>query len=189
MHTTTATESRPSHSHRPVPWRRAAGVAAGVLAVGGLGALVHDVTESSGRPAVVTPAAPAATSSASADASAIWAELLQLDAAEDAATRAGLSPELRAAVDELDRQLAHSEAARRAYADTAGITEMCGALWAAPGTAGIAEMLGDSSAAPSPHSTPGIMEMCNAFWAAPLPDPTLGITEMNGAFWAPSPPA
>jgi hypothetical protein len=49
---TPTTPTQPSN-RRAVPWRRAAGVAAGVLAVAGIGALVHDVAASSPRSAVV----------------------------------------------------------------------------------------------------------------------------------------
>jgi hypothetical protein len=172
MDTTTTAAPRRPRSGRPVPWRRAAGTAAGVLAVGVLAGLVLDTDEASHRPAVVvTPAAASSSaSSEAADASSIWRSLLQLDAAQDAAARAALSPEVRAAVDELDRRLAASEAARQSHPDTIGITEMYGAFWAGPPFG----------------STIGIIEMCGAFWAGPPLGSTIGITEMYGAFWAAS---
>jgi hypothetical protein len=77
--------------------------------------------------------------------------LLQLDATDAVAGRAALAPDLRAAVDELDRKLADRELARRAQPDTLGITEMYGAFWASP----------------VPGATLGISEMYGAFWASP----------------------
>jgi hypothetical protein len=190
MHDSTVTTQRTPPTRRPVRGRRVAGAAAGVLAVGGLGALVHDIAEPRRRPAVVvTPAASAASAASSvasassgpAEASSVWSALQQLDAADAAAARAGLSPEVRAAVDELDRKLADAEAARRANPDTLGITEMYGAFWAAaPPDPNLAEMCGSFGAGPAPDPT--LVEMCGAYWAALG---TIGITEMYGAFWAP----
>jgi hypothetical protein len=151
-------------------------VAAGVLALGGVGALVHDVAQPGDRAAVVvTPLGPSSASGGLADAHSIWSELLQLDAAEDAAVRAGLSPDVRAAVDGLDRTLADREAPLQA-SPTIGVTEMYGAFWAAP---------------PPEPSTIGLTEMYGAFWAAhPEHDPAINwLTATYGAFWAAPPPA
>jgi hypothetical protein len=151
MPTTTDSAPRP-HSSRPrAPWRKAAATTAGVLALGGLGALVHHSAASSPRPAVAITPVGSSVSSRAAEASSIWSALLQLDAAEAAAVREGLSPEMRAAVDELDRKLADQEAANRAQPDTLGVTQMYGAFVSPPG------------------STLDITEMYGAFVSAPLP--------------------
>jgi hypothetical protein len=104
-----------------------------------------------------------------ADAQSIFTAMLQLDSVEADALRAGLSPEMRAAVDELDANLADREAALRG-SPTLDVTEMNGAFWAAPVV---------------PESTLGITEMYGAFWSAPpLPASTVGVSEMYGAFWS-----
>jgi hypothetical protein len=144
---------------------------AALFAAGGLGASIHDTTEPNHRPAAVD--SPSSVSTDPTDVESIITAMLQLDAAEADAVRAGLSPEMRAAVDELDANLAGREAALRG-SPTLGITEMYGAFWAAP---------------PLPPSTIDITEMYGAFWAAPVvPPSTVDVTEMNGAFWA-APPA
>jgi hypothetical protein len=166
-----ATTTAPAHhrpdSRRPIPWRRVAGATIAVLAAGGLGAFIRDTTASNHRSA-----APSASSSSTTEAESIWSAMLQLDSEEAAAVRAGLPPDMRAAIDELDEDLVEREAARRA-SPTLDITEMYGAFWAAP---------------PLPPSTLDITEMYGAFSAAPpLPPSTLDITEMYGAFSAAPP--